>query len=71
MNVIDVRGDICPVPLLKCVKEIKKMKKGEILVVISDHPPAKRSIPIEMTEQGNKFKIYEKGPEFKIEIVVS
>lgn len=71
MNVIDVRGDICPVPLLKCVREIKKMKKGEILTVISDHPPAKRSIPIEMTELGHKFKIYENGHEFKIEIVVN
>ena len=70
MKVLDVRGEICPVPLVETVKQIKKMKSGEKLVVISDHPPAKKSIPLEMEQQGHRYKIKEKGAEFEIEIVV-
>jgi len=70
VKVLDVRGEICPVPLVETVKQIKKMKSGEKLVVISDHPPAKKSIPLEMKQQGHRYEIKEKGAEFEIEIVV-
>lgn len=70
MKVLDVRGEICPVPLIKTVKEISKMEQGEILKVLSDHPPARRSIPLEMKEQGHKFRIMNRGPDFEIIIEV-
>ncbi len=70
MRVLDVRGEICPVPLVRCVNEIKKMKPGEVLKVISDHPPAKKSIPMEMEAQGHEYTIEENGAEFTITIVV-
>jgi tRNA 2-thiouridine synthesizing protein A len=66
MRVLDVRGEICPVPLVETIKELKKMRKGEVLKVISDHPPAKRSIPLEMKERKQKFKLVEKGADFEI-----
>ncbi len=70
MRVLDVRGEICPVPLVKCVNEIKKMKAGEVLKVISDHPPAKKSIPMEMDAQGHSYTIEENGAEFIITITL-
>lgn len=71
MRVLDIRGEICPITLIKCVKEVKGMKPGEKLLVISDHPPAKETIPMEMDERGHKYKIRDKGSEFEIEIRVS
>lgn len=33
---MDCLYEVCPVPLIKAVKELKKMKSGDILVVHSD-----------------------------------
>lgn len=68
---LDTRGDICPVPLLKTVKKLGSMQSGDELIVISDHPPAKRSIPLEMDKRKIKYAIIENGPEFKIVITVT
>jgi len=37
---LDVRGEECPVPEMKAGKELKKMKVGEVLEVLTDHEPA-------------------------------
>lgn len=71
VKMLDIRGDICPITLIKTVKEIKKMKPGEKLLVLSDHPPAKKTIPMEMDEKGHRYEMNDKGAEFEIEIVVS
>ncbi|RKD29029.1 sulfurtransferase TusA family protein [Thermohalobacter berrensis] len=34
---IDCMHEICPIPLLKAMKELKKMAKGEILVLETNH----------------------------------
>lgn len=34
---IDCMYEACPIPLLKAIKELKKMKIGDILVMESDH----------------------------------
>ena len=69
-EIIDTRGDICPVPLLKTIKKLGVMHSGDILTVISDHPPAKRSIPMELKKRGIDFEFSEKGAEFEIKITV-
>jgi TusA-related sulfurtransferase len=70
MKILDVRGEICPVPLVETVREIEKMNKGETLKVLLDHPPARRSIPLEMKEQGHEFRLIDKGADFEIIIEV-
>jgi TusA-related sulfurtransferase len=37
---IDVKGQICPYPLIETRETLKKMKPGQILEVITDHKPA-------------------------------
>ncbi|MCL7414235.1 MAG: sulfurtransferase TusA family protein [ANME-2 cluster archaeon] len=67
---IDTRGDICPVPLLKTTKTLATLQSGDTFTVVSDHPPAKRSIPMELKKRGIDYKINEKGAEFEITINV-
>lgn len=35
---LDVRGHACPFPVITTMKEINKMKHGEILEVLTDFP---------------------------------
>ena len=70
METLDVRGEICPVPLVETVRKLKTLKKGDILKVLSDHPPAKKSIPFEMEAQKKRFELVENGPDFEIIIYV-
>ncbi len=37
MKVIDCLGDICPIPILKTQKELKKIQTGQSLKIITDH----------------------------------
>lgn len=43
---VDVRGQICPYPIIKTREELKNLASGEILEVITDNEPsAMETIP--------------------------
>jgi len=66
---LDVRGEICPYPMIKAVEAMKVLPEGEVLEVITDHPPALESIPIQAERRGFRVKIETIGaPEWKITI---
>jgi tRNA 2-thiouridine synthesizing protein A len=44
MNTIDCLGDMCPVPIIKIQKELKKMKLGDSIKVVTDHSCVAESI---------------------------
>ena len=63
---IDLRGDVCPYPLIVAIKKISEiedsLKKGEkILRFIIDHPPATRSIPREAEKRGYETELKKTG----------
>ena len=43
---LDVRGEICPYPMLKTEHALKTLPPGETLEVITDHPPALVTFPL-------------------------
>lgn len=57
---LDTRGEICPYPLIMAQREIKKLKPGETLVVVSDYPLAAENIPRWAQEAGHKVVRVEK-----------
>lgn len=64
---LDVRGDICPYPMLKTVEALKRLPPGETLVVITDHAPALESIPTQARRRGFNVHIEQVGdPEWHI-----
>jgi len=52
--VLDVRGLVCPYPLLLILKTLENMDKSEILEVILDNQPSVDTIPSELEKKGHK-----------------
>ncbi|GBD10722.1 hypothetical protein HRbin23_00367 [bacterium HR23] len=49
---LDVRGEVCPYPMLKASEAMKKAKGDEVIEVLTDHPPALLTIPNEAVKLG-------------------
>lgn len=49
-TVIDVTGEICPVPLVKTRRGLEKMKENEVLVVIGDNIESEKEIIMAVKE---------------------
>jgi tRNA 2-thiouridine synthesizing protein A len=67
MRQLDVRGEICPYPMMRAVAALKKLPDGEGLEVLTDHPPALSTIPWEAAKLGYEGTLEEVGQsEWKI-----
>lgn len=65
---LDLRGEICPMPVLKTRKALEQMNKGEVLEIVVDYPLAKENIQrtiddvgeevIDLKEEGHTFHIF-------------
>ncbi|MBI2935674.1 MAG: sulfurtransferase TusA family protein, partial [Chloroflexi bacterium] len=56
---LDVRGEICPYPMMEAVKAMKKLKGDEALEVLTDHAPCLETIPPEAIKLGFDYEIIE------------
>ncbi|NJD53044.1 MAG: sulfurtransferase TusA family protein [Candidatus Methanoperedens sp.] len=54
-SVLDVRGEICPIPLFMTKKQIDHMSSGEILKVIADNSDAPHNIELWTKKSGDKI----------------
>ena len=61
---VDARGLNCPMPITKSMQAIKKMRKGQILEILTTDPGSKKDIPIwaQATKQ-ELLSFEELGPE--------
>lgn len=67
---LDVRGEICPYPMMKASEALKKLPPGESLQVLTDHAPALSTIPWEAARHGFRASIERVGsPEWLITLV--
>ena len=64
---LDLRGEICPSPMLKTNEELDANKNIDILEVITDHSPALSTIPPQALKRGYDVEIDEiDNSEWKI-----
>src|SRR3954453_23380231 len=67
---LDVRGEICPYPMMKASEALKKLPAGESLQVVTAHEPALSTIPWEAAKHGFRATIERNGsPECPITLV--
>ncbi len=59
---LDVRGEICPYPMLKAEQALKALPLGEVLEVMTDHPPALHTVPRAAERLGFRTHVEETGP---------
>jgi TusA-related sulfurtransferase len=60
--VLDVRGEICPYPMLKTNEMLDGNQKGvQILDFLTDHPPALSTVPPQAMKRGYEVEIDELG----------
>lgn len=66
---VDVRGEICPVPLVETRKALRKASPGDIVEVIGNHPPSKKEIPMAVKALGLELmEVQQEGEVWKIRI---
>ena len=59
---LDVRGEICPYPMMRTVTALKKLSGEELtLLVVTDHAPALETIPTQAARLGFRTEIEESG----------
>jgi TusA-related sulfurtransferase len=59
---LDVRGEICPYPMMRTVSALKKLSGDErALEVVTDHAPALETIPTQAARLGFRTDIKETG----------
>ncbi len=59
---LDVRGEICPYPMMRTVSALKKLSAEEnVLEVVTDHAPALDTIPTQAARLGFKTEVEEVG----------
>ena len=64
---LDLRGEICPYPMLKTNEELDSDKDINILEVLTDHSPALSTIPPQALKRGYEVDIDEiDNSEWKI-----
>ncbi len=52
--VLDVRGMVCPYPVIYTRKVLSKLKPGEVLEVLTDNPPSCENVPRAVREDGHE-----------------
>jgi len=62
VKTLDVRGEICPYPMMRTVSALKKLHGDErALEVVTDHPPALQTIPTQAARLGFRTEVEEKS----------
>ena len=60
-KIIDAKGLLCPLPVLKLRKHLKSMESGDIVLINADDPAAAIDIPHFCNESGHTLISKEPG----------
>ena len=58
---VDVRGEICPYPMMIAEATMKRTKGNEVIEVLTDHAPALSMIPAQAHKLGFAYKVENAG----------
>lgn len=61
---LDARGLSCPMPIVKSMQTIKKLRINQVLEILTTDPGSKKDIPLWATATGQELISFEeRGPE--------
>jgi TusA-related sulfurtransferase len=64
-NIVDARGLSCPQPVLMTMTEIKKMSKGEMVILV-DTDTSKENVTRAATSQGWQVEVKKEDGDFRL-----
>jgi tRNA 2-thiouridine synthesizing protein A len=68
---IDVRGKLCPYPVVLTMREIRDMQNGDTLEVLTDNPPSVENVPAAAKREGHEvLNVIKTDSGWKISIKV-
>ena len=70
-EIIDCRGQKCPLPVLRTEKRLAQLKSGAVIIVLATDPIAKIDIPLFCTQQGHECEMSIEGDAMRFRIVKS
>lgn len=59
MKELDCFGDMCPLPLMRIMQELKKMNAGESVMAVTDHSCVQESVINHFKDRGEKVLVDE------------
>lgn len=62
-DLLDARGLLCPIPVLKARKRLSKLRAGQLLEVLADDPAAVIDVPFFCQESGHVLIRQGGGPD--------
>ncbi|MCK4505695.1 MAG: sulfurtransferase TusA family protein [Candidatus Aegiribacteria sp.] len=66
---VELRGQICPFPVMHIIQDVDQMRPGEMLRFLVDDPLAIKSVPEELEEYADiSFSIRRQGRYWEIVI---
>lgn len=66
-KILDMRGEVCPVPDIQTRKAVNELNPGEILLVVVDYPLSVERIPVSIKKEGHELiGILREGAEARI-----
>lgn len=68
--VLDVRGYVCPYPVIYTRKALARLPSGKLLEVITDNPPSCENVPKAAKEDGHEVVSVERVEEGVWRIVI-
>ncbi len=68
-DIIDARGQKCPLPVLRTEKRMAQLKSGAVIIVLATDPIAKIDIPLFCTQQGHECEMSIEGDAMRFRIV--
>lgn len=67
---VDVRGETCPIPLIKARKAMKKSEPGIMLEILGDHAGSKKEIPMAVESLKHKLVDVRDEPDGSWTIII-
>lgn len=52
---LDIRGEICPYPVMYSLEALGAMQTGQVLEVVADCPQSFRNVPEEVVKHGHQL----------------
>jgi TusA-related sulfurtransferase len=64
---MDIRGEVCPYPMIKAKEGLARASSGQVVVVYTDHVDAVATVPLAVKDIVSKIKVWKSGKgEYKI-----